>query len=244
MGRTASDAFRRLDDAWGLSAVLYHLGWGLKEFGRYADAVPVLEQAIETSTSAGVFNTAQWALSDLAVALVALGEREAATAALDRAAAASQEVGDAAGVVLAGLVRGTMAQINGDADNARPLFEEAASGLARLKTPLWEGHARAGAAWCDWREGLLDDAVEKYRQVRATGERLGEPTLVATGLEGLARVAASRGDRAEVMALLRQAAAVREAAARPAPPHERKELQGLGYQDGTGGDDAIRLSSR
>jgi hypothetical protein len=47
MGRTASQAFRRLDDAWGLSAVLYHLGWGLKEFGRYAEAVPVLEQAIE-----------------------------------------------------------------------------------------------------------------------------------------------------------------------------------------------------
>src|SRR5215218_4608825 len=66
MGRTASEAFRRLDDAWGLSAVLYHLGWGLKEFGRYAEAIPVLEQAIEVASSAGVFNTAQWALSDLA----------------------------------------------------------------------------------------------------------------------------------------------------------------------------------
>jgi hypothetical protein len=174
-----------------------------------------------------VFNTAQWALSDLAVALLALGEREAASAALDRAAAASQEVGDAAGVVLAGLVRGTMAQIDGDAATARPLFDEAASGLTRLKTPLWEGQARAGTAWCDWREGLLDDAVDKYRQVRATGERLGEPTLVATGLEGLARVTASGGDAAAVGVLLRQAADVREAAARPAPPHERKELEGL-----------------
>jgi tetratricopeptide (TPR) repeat protein len=243
MGRTASDAFRRLDDAWGLSAVLYHLGWGLKEFGRYAEAVPVLEQAIETSISAGVFNTAQWALSDLAVALLALGEREAANAALDRAAAASQEVGDAAGVVLAGLVRGTMAQIDGDAATARPLFDEAASGLTRLKTPLWEGQARAGTAWCDWREGLLDDAVDKYRQVRATGERLGEPTLVATGLEGLARVTASGGDAAAAGALLRQAADVREAAARPAPPHERKELERLGTGYANSGGDAVLLSS-
>jgi predicted ATPase/DNA-binding SARP family transcriptional activator len=244
MGRTAVDAFRRLDDAWGLSAVLYHLGWGLKEFGRYAEAVPVLEQAIETGTSAGLFNLAQWALSDLAVALLALDQREAATAALDRAAAASQEVGDEAGVVLADLVRGTMAQMDGDALGARPLFEGAVTGLARLKTPLWEGHARTGTAWCDWQEGLLDEATMKYVQVRDSGERLGEPTLVASGLEGLARVAASRGDTSGVVALLHQAAAVRQHAARPAPPHEHKELDGLARPDAIADEVDIRVGSQ
>ena len=243
MGRSASEAFRRLDDAWGLSAVLYHLGWGLKEFGRYAEAVPVLEQAIEVSSSAGVFNTAQWALSDLAFALLALGERDAAVAALERAAAASEEVGDAAGVVLAGLVRGTIAQIDGDAAAARPLFEEAVRGLTRLKTPLWGGHALAGVAWCDWRDGLLDEATEKYTQVRASGVQLGEPTLIATGLEGLARVMTAQDGTVEAMALLRQATDVRYVAARPTPPHEQKEIDELRRLGEAGGSEPLRLSS-
>ena len=76
------------------------------------------------SISAGVHNTAQWALSDLAAALLALGEREAADAALDRAAAASQEVGDA-GVVVAGLRRATAAGIDQRRYDARPFFDEA-----------------------------------------------------------------------------------------------------------------------
>ena len=55
----------------------------------------------------------------------------------------------------------------------------------------------------------------------------GEPTLIATGPEGLARVAFSRNEALEAIVLLRQAAEVREAATRPAPPHERKELDRL-----------------
>ncbi|MEP7021644.1 MAG: BTAD domain-containing putative transcriptional regulator, partial [Pseudonocardiales bacterium] len=205
MGRTASEAFRRLDDGWGLSAVLYHLGWGLKEFGRYAESVPVLEQAIEVSSSAGVFNTAQWALSDLGVALLNLGERAAASAAFNRASTASMEVGDAAGVVLAGLGQATIAQMDGDPAAARPLFEQAVQGLNRLETPLWGGHALAGVAWCDWREELFDDALQRYTQVHAAGQQHGEPTLLATGLEGLARVALARGGAVEAATLLRQA---------------------------------------
>jgi len=235
-GRTASEAFRLLDDAWGLSAVLYHLGWGLKEFGQYAEAVPVLEQAIEVSSSAGVFNTAQWALSDLGVALLALGEREAASRAFGRAASASEEVGDAAGVVLAGLGRAQIAQIDADAQAARPPYEEAVRGLTRLGTPLWAGHALAGVAWCDWRDGLLDDAAERYGQVHAAGERFGEPTLLATGLEGLARVAVARGDAEDAVARLSEAAVVRRAAARPAPPHEQVEIDELWTRIGNDGE--------
>jgi predicted ATPase/DNA-binding SARP family transcriptional activator len=243
MGRTASEAFRRLDDAWGLSAVLYHLGWGLKEFGRYAEAVPVFEQAIEAASSAGVFNTAQWALSDLGVALLALGEREAASAAFDRAASASEEVGDAAGVVLAGLGRAQIAQIDGDAATARPLFEGAVRGLTRLGTPLWGGHALAGVAWCDWRDGLLDDAAERYTQVHAAGQQHSEPTLLATGLEGLARVAASVGQRDEAQARMREAAALRQASARPALPHEQAELGDLWGQVDEAAGAAVRLGA-
>ena len=240
MGRTASAAFRRLDDAWGLSAVLYHLGWGLKEFGRYAEAVPVLEQAIEVSSSAGVYNTVQWALADLGAALLALGERPAAGAAFDRAAVASDEVGDAAGVVLAGLGRAQMAQHLGDAVGARPLFEAAVRGLTRLGTPLWGGHALAGVAWCDWRDALFDEAAERYRSVQAAGDRHGEPTLLAAGLEGLARVAVSTGQRDEAQLLVKEAAGIRQATARPPLPHEQQELDDLFEQVGSRASGTVR----
>jgi hypothetical protein len=123
-----------------------------------------------------------------------------------------------------------MAQTDNDADAARPAFEESARGLGKLGTPLWGGHALAGVAWCDWRDGLLDEAAEKYGQVHEAGGRLGEPTLVATGLEGLARVAAAESGPLRRPALLQQADQLREATARPAPPHERRELELLRAQ--------------
>ena len=148
--------------------MLYHLGWGLKEFGRYAEAVPVLEQAIEVSSSAGVFNTAQWALSDLGVALLALGEREAASAAFDRAAAASEEVGDAAGVVLAGLGRATIAQIDGD-----PIDRPAAvrGGGARADPAGDAAVGRARARRCRVVRLARRAARRRRREVRAGARR-------------------------------------------------------------------------
>ena len=100
-GRAAAAAFRALSDPWGLSAVLYHLGWGLRQFGRYAEAVPVLEEAIEVSANGGTQNTELWALADLGVALVNLGDLDAARARFDAAGVGSTESGDGAGHVLA-----------------------------------------------------------------------------------------------------------------------------------------------
>jgi tetratricopeptide (TPR) repeat protein len=191
-----------------------------------------------------VFNTAQWACSDLGTALLALGEGAAAASAFDRAAAASDEVGDAAGVVLAGLGRATIAQIDGDSATARPLFEEAVRGLTRLGTPLWGGHALAGAAWCDVQDGLLEDAADRYVQVHSMGEQNGEPTLIATGLEGMARVAAASGQHDEATARLQEAALLRQSASRPAPPHEQVELDALRAQAAAAGRDAaVRLGT-
>ena len=66
IGRTTAAAFRQLDDSWGLSATLYHLGWGLRQFGRFEEGARALEEAIDVARGAGLWNTAQWALADLA----------------------------------------------------------------------------------------------------------------------------------------------------------------------------------
>jgi hypothetical protein len=173
-------------------------------------------------------NTAQWAVGDLGMALLYLGETTAAAQRFAQARAASDETGDGAGQILASLGDAVMHRIRGDAVAARAAFEDAEYGLRRLGTPLWAGQALAGLAWCDWHDASYDVALERYRAVLRVGAAWGEPTLTAGGLEGLARVAAATGDRAVAVEHLARAAEVRRRTSRPAPPHERAELVALG----------------
>ena len=223
-GRAAVAAFRALDDPWGLSAVLYHLGWGLRQFGRYAEAVPVLEEAIDVSAGAGLHNTAQWALADLGVAFLHLGQLDDARTCFDRAGAASEEVGDGAGEVLAAYGRAVLARVGGEWARARTMFARAQTGFEELGTPVAAGLAVVGIARCDEQDGALERAREGYDRALALGSAAGEPGLRASALEGLGRVAAASGDPEGGRALVRQARAVRQASSRPAPPYESAEL--------------------
>jgi predicted ATPase/DNA-binding SARP family transcriptional activator/tetratricopeptide (TPR) repeat protein len=229
-GRAAAAAFRALRDPWGLSAVLYHLGWGLRQFGRYAEAVPVLEEAIEVSSRGGIQNTELWALADLGVALVNLGDLDAARARFDAAGVGSTESGDGAGHVLATYGYALLARAAGDWAQARARYDAALTGFEELGTPVPVGLALAGLGRCDEAEGLLDQARDRFERARAIGDTAGEPALVAAGLEGLARVTASDGSPDalhEARRLLAQADAVRDRAGRPRAPYERAELAEL-----------------
>ena len=227
IGRAAAAAFRQLDDLWGLSAVLYHLGWGLRQFGRYREATRVLEEAIDVAASAGLYNTVQWALADLGVTQLHLGDEKVAGDLFDRAAAASAQVGDGAGEVLAGYGYGLLAQVHEDWADARGRFTEAEAGFGRLGTPVPEGLAMAGLARCDEADGDLDGAHTGYERALEMGRRVGEPGLVATALEGLVRLGSARGYD-DVRELLAEAADIRRSGARPAPPHERRDLERAG----------------
>ena len=194
VGRATAAAFRQLDDPWGLSAILYHLGWGLRQFGRYEEGARVLEEAIDVATSAGLYNTVQWALADLGVAQLHLGNVDLSRELFDRAIAASEYIGDGAGSVLAGYGHGLLAQVRGDWAEARERFAVAHEGFGTLGTPVPAGLALAGLARCDEAAGDTDLAKERYEQVLATGRAVGEPGLIATALEGLARLAASKNE--------------------------------------------------
>jgi predicted ATPase/tetratricopeptide (TPR) repeat protein len=229
-GRAAAAAFRALNDPWGLSAVLYHLGWGLRQFGRYAEAVPVLEEAIEVSANGGTQNTELWALADLGVALVNLGDLDAARARFDAAGVGSTESGDGAGHVLATYGYALLARIAGDWTQARARYGAALAGFEELGTPVPVGLALTGLGRCDEAGGLLDEARERFARARDIGATAGEPHLVAAGLEGLARIAAAGAAPealAEARALLERADVVREHAGRPRAPYERAELADL-----------------
>lgn len=225
LGRTTAAAFRQLDDAWGLSATLYHLGWGLRQFGRFADAAPALEEAIDVARGAGLWNTAQWALADLAIEKVHLGDHDTARQLFDEAAAASREIGDGAGEVLAGYGYGLLSHVAGDWAGAREHYVIAVDAFINLGTPVYEGIVLAGLGRCEQADGDAAAAQARYQEALEIGRRLGEPSVTASALEGLARLAFAAGAQDTATARFGEAADLRKRFHRPAPPHERADLE-------------------
>ncbi|WP_344771712.1 AfsR/SARP family transcriptional regulator [Nocardioides panacisoli] len=218
VGRAAAARFRQLEDFWGLSAILYHLGWGLREFGRDEDGAHELEEAIDVAAAAGVFNTVQWALADLALAHLNLGRRETARDLFDRADAASRHVGDGAGTVLADYGHGLLALEGGDLAQAEQRLVRCRDGFAALRTPVWEGWALLAHGRCVEVGGDTPGARELYEAAHALGRLSGEPGLIASSLEGLARTWSHHTDRSRQ--LQQEADQVRERLGRPRPHHQ------------------------
>jgi predicted ATPase/DNA-binding SARP family transcriptional activator len=227
VGRASAARFRQLDDYWGLSAILYHLGWGLRQFGLNDEGARDLEEAIDVAASAGLFNTVQWALADLALVQLNLGRREVARDLFDRADAASQHVGDGAGTVLAHYGHGLLALQDGDMEQAQRRFRLARDGFAALKTPVWEGWAMVTQGRCVELRGDVLAARDLYETARALGIQAGEPGLTASSLEGLARTWADE-DPGRSEALELEASDVRERLGRPRPRYQDTWRRGDG----------------
>ncbi|MFC7495732.1 MULTISPECIES: AfsR/SARP family transcriptional regulator [unclassified Nocardioides] len=219
VGRAAAARFRQLDDYWGLSAILYHLGWGLRQFGRDEEGAHDLEEAIDVAASAGLFNTVQWALADLALIHLNLGRPDLARDLFDRADAASRHVGDGSGTVLADYGHGLLALQVGDLDGAERRLARARDGFATLGTPVWEGWAVVTQARCVELRGDAHTARELHERAHDLGRQAGEPGLTASSLEGLARTWAD-DDQGRSRELEREAADVRARFGRPRPPYQ------------------------
>jgi predicted ATPase/DNA-binding SARP family transcriptional activator len=213
--------FRALEDGWGLSGVLYHYGYGVQRFGAYADAVPILQEAIKVAAAAGVHNTVQWATADLGLAYLALGRFEEASACFARAGAVSDQVGDHAGRVLGVYAEALIAAQDGDHARAGPLFDGARAGFERLGVWLATGLALAGLADCQLRTGDLDGARERFSELLRLADTTGEIGLLCLALEGTARITITT-DAVAAAEMLARAAALRTRYDRPASKPEKE----------------------
>lgn len=212
--------FRALDDAWGLSGVLYHYGAGLQRFAAHGEAVTVLTEAVEVASAAGVHNTVQWATADLALSLMALGRLEDAAEQLARAGAASLEVGDDAGLVLGRYAEALLAERRGEQAVARELFTTAHHGFTRLGVSLATGLALAGVARCAAACGDLPAARAAYADLIDLAGASCETSLLLPALEGQAAVSVA-DDPVSAAELLGRATQVRERLDRPRTHDER-----------------------
>lgn len=126
--------------------------------------------------------------------------------------------------MLAAYGQGLLAQVRGDWPAARARYVAARTGFAGLGTPVPEGLCVLGVARCDEGEGRLDAARDGYREASAIAVSVGEPGLSASAEEGLGRVAALQGELHDAETHFAAVEGIRHRGARPAPPHEARDL--------------------
>ena len=175
LGRTTAAAFRQLDDCLGTVRHPVPPRMGAAAVRPVRRRRPGLEEAIDVARGAGLWNTAQWALADLAIEKVHLGDHDTARQLFDEAAAASREIGDGAGEVLAGYGYGLLAHVARDWDGAREHYAVAVDAFVDLGTPVYEGIVLAGLGRCDEADGdtpaALTDTRRRWSWVAGSANR-------------------------------------------------------------------------
>ncbi|KAA1427400.1 AfsR/SARP family transcriptional regulator [Nocardioides antri] len=211
-GTVATELFRELDDGWGLSAALFHLGLGLRQFGLYEEAIETFQEAIDIAAPLGLHSTVQWALSAAGIAAVAQDQLPRASEFFRSAARVRSEVGDGAGDVHAALGRGLVARARGEFDDAFEHYRVAVHGYRRLGTPVPVASALGGVARCLLEQQRPDEAEAVIDEVHEIATRLDDSLVHAWAHEARAHLAVARGDHPGAWAALDEADRLRAAA--------------------------------
>ncbi len=226
LGRRAEQAFDQLDDDWGRSAVMLHLGFGLRVAGRLEAAEEILARAVELSRDGELPNNLARAASELAEAALDRGDPDAARPWLDECERTARDLGNDTLLSMAHLGRAGMHRLRGDTGLAAEHYRRALAyargsefvkGLARAHAGLAATHLDDHATGEARAE--LDDAVTLAR-------RLADAGIAASILEQRARTASQHGDERERDRLLRDAQQLRVEHGRPPGALDRQGLRG------------------
>ena len=206
----ALETFRALGDQWGVSAIQFHLGMALHRTGRLPEALASYEGALVSGHEVpGLVNTIQYALAGLGHVQLLLGDLETAARSFAESHAVGQELG-AEGNARAAVGEGLLARDRGEMVLAQEHLDRALQLLAGQHEPEWSATALVALGHLAESSGDLDKADALHR--RAWQAQPGR----AAALEGLACVAAARGDGSSAARLLGAASWWREARHRPA----------------------------
>ncbi|SNR90716.1 BTAD domain-containing putative transcriptional regulator [Blastococcus mobilis] len=217
VGHRALAAFRALGDSWGVSAIQFHLGMALHRAGKLEEALTLYEGALNSVRDVGLANTVQYALAGAGHVTLLLGDTDRAARLFSESHAGARQLG-AEGNPRAAVGEGLLACERGDFSAAREHFAWAQRMLAGVSEPEWTATALVGLGHVAEREGDLAGAESFHRLAWQTAPGH------AAALEGLACVAAARGDAAAVARLLGAAARWREMRHRPASRLEQLDV--------------------
>jgi predicted ATPase/DNA-binding SARP family transcriptional activator len=234
--------FRALEDHWGVSAVHYHRGLALHRAGRLRAALSAHE-AVLAEGRRGRAKAVQYALADMGHIALALADLDRAAQHFAAARVAAAQSG-AEGNALASLGEGHLAREHGNLATAAQHYQKALRLLADRATPEWEAAALVGLGFVAELSGNLDAAENYHRRAwQAAAQSVTAAAAAATALEGLACVAAARGDGGTAANLLGTAARWRRSQHRPSLGIEQHDIDraAAGARELLG-DDAYRVA--
>jgi predicted ATPase/DNA-binding SARP family transcriptional activator len=218
--------FRRLGDHWGISAIQYHLGLALHRAGRLDSALRTYEAALVEGRQAGMANTIQYLLANMGHIALLLGDADRAGNLFAEAAEAARELG-AEGSPLAVLGEGLLGRHRSDLPGAEHHFTAAIGMLTAPEVRDWAAAATSGLGFVAESTGDLAAAERRHRQALQLATDAGHVGAAAraVAMEGLACVAAARGDGQTAATLLGTAARWRAETHRPATPLEQHDIE-------------------
>jgi predicted ATPase/DNA-binding SARP family transcriptional activator len=219
------ERFRRMGDRWGTSAVLSHLGQGLRATGRYDEAQQVLERGLVDARHSGMQNTYVGILLELAMLALATGDLDRLEAFVDEALPLSEKLGNRMFHSYARLTRASASYVRGDIQTAADLAQLAQAELTQEDVPVGVARADTLLAMCALRIGRLAAARTHADAALATARGLSNAGLEARALETVAAVTAAEGDTPRAAELLCAAAQLRARRHRPADSVEAADVE-------------------
>jgi tetratricopeptide (TPR) repeat protein len=218
-GNRALEVFRRLGDQWGVSAIQFHLGMALHRAGSLDEALVMYDGALASGRAiGGPVNTIQYALAGAGHVKLLQGDLAAAALLFAESHAVGRELGSE-GNPRAAVGEGLLAREQGDLQLAGAQLSRAQQMLAgQNEKSDWTATALIGLGHLAEMGGDLDGAESLHRQAWQTTPGS------AAALEGIACVAAARGDGAEAARLLGAASWWRARRHRPVNRLERADV--------------------
>ncbi|MGY1683257.1 BTAD domain-containing putative transcriptional regulator [Geodermatophilus sp. SYSU D01176] len=217
VGGRALAAFRALGDQWGVSAIQFHLGIALHRAGQLPEALDMYEGALTSGAEVGPANTIQYVLAGAGHVTLLLGDPDRAARLFAESHAVARQLG-AEGNPRAAVGEGLLARQRGDPVAARAHLTRAQQLLAGRNEPEWTATALVGLGHLAEADGDLASAEFSHRRAWQTAPGH------AAALEGLACVAAARGDAVAAARLLGAARWWRALRQRPASRLERLDV--------------------
>lgn len=175
------------------AAVLGVRGMALSDRAHYASAVALLSESVSTAERCGAIRQTAWSLALLGRTMLLRGDLPGATAALDRSLALVEQERWIAFRPLPEALRGEVALMGGELEQADELLRDAFSLGCRLGDPCWEAFAARAIGLLHLARGETAPAVERLRDATRRAVRVCDPYVWvhAHSLDALAGVAVS-----------------------------------------------------
>jgi non-specific serine/threonine protein kinase len=212
---------RRLGDPRGSAAALAGLGRLAYDTGDYARAQALYEESLAHRRAVHERRGIAHATGDLASVAAARGDDARAQALFEECAALYHDLGDVRGEAWVLNVLGDLAGRRGDHTAADALLRRGLAVHREIRNAAGVAEALTLAGFEACRAGAPDRALPLFREALAVCGEIDAPGRTVRAVEGVAEVAAARGQAVRAARLLGAAAAARAALRLVLHPFER-----------------------